>query len=69
MDLEERLARVEAILDEEISARARADHGLEDRISYMEGICLRPMLARRINGPIPWLWKLLGLQWRPPKVQ
>lgn len=68
MDLEKRIQHLETVLEEEISARIRAESFLEHRVAYMEANCLTPALARRINGPIPWLWRLLGLQWRPPSV-
>jgi hypothetical protein len=61
MTFEQRLAKLENTMQEEIGQRIRADHELRHRVNYLEKICLMPALSRRFVGPIPWLWKMLGL--------
>jgi hypothetical protein len=67
MTLEDRVAKLDETLQQEIEQRIRADHEFRHRLFYIEENCLKPALSRKIYGPIPWLSKLLGLSWRPPR--
>jgi hypothetical protein len=60
-----RLSALELAFKDEVGQRIRGEHRAERRLRRIEEICLTPMLSRRIAGPIPWLWRLLGLQWKP----
>jgi len=68
MTLEDPLAKIDETLQQEIEQRIRADHEFRHRLFYIEENCLKPVLSRKIYGPISWLWKLLGLAWRPPRL-
>lgn len=64
-DMSDRISRIELALEQEVGQRIRADHDLGHRVRYLERNVLMPALGRRIAGPIPWLWRLLRLDWRP----
>lgn len=68
-DLLARMDALERSLRDEIGQRIRAGTLTEHRLLRLEAICLMPALSRRISGPIPWLWRLLGLQWKPPVIR
>lgn len=55
-----RLARLEAIIQEEINARLRAEHDFRHRLFYLEKICLIPMLGQQMRAQASWLSRLRG---------
>ena len=60
-EIASRLTAIEEHLHQETGQRIREGNRISHRLRRLESICLEPMLARRINGPIPWLWRLLRL--------
>lgn len=60
-----RLEKLEKALHLEVGERIRADHGFHHRLHRVEQNCLIPAVSRKIVGPIPWLWRWLGLSKRP----